>query len=456
MNRVLSLFISIIDIILFLLLLLMIYNVDLGLAGISLIAIIISIYIIVSIKFSVNNSVITLIFLIVYAVSIFGRAFLQYKLSYIPTTSSFDSLRMFSTQAIYQALVLGITSMLGIHVGILLTNYNKTNLREKRNISDTANNKYIFSIKMTAKLLLLISIVPAIIIFISEFIGIALPGGLSTTLKMMEGWLLIYFIINIVVNKSANHFWLGLFYYFPQLLWGARGEPIIYVVILYYLYNRFINKKTISFIKGIILAIVTVLILNLFVVIKDYRNIELSQWFANIPQIYFDTLVNSNPILEIIYEVGVALAPTVAAIQITPEILPVQFGKTFLYSIFTAIPDFLRIRPGFMTELGNMPAFISNYYGAAFGGSILQDFYVNFMWLSPLIMVVVGFLIQKFSEKISIETNEVKIVFLSVFLYPLFWWPRSSIGFFFRNIFVTVFIPLLVYLLCLEFYKKLE
>lgn len=401
-----------------------------------------------------KQDVISISFMLIYFIVIFGRSILQYNVNYTPSSSYFDSFSAFSELYLSKALALGVYSLACLNIGVTIK---KMNIKIKRKI--LSDNNYDHEIdykvlKTSNYFIFLIAIVPAIINYYNNFIGISVVGDTNTILELLSGLMLPFFVILMITKKEKWTFVMAVLYYFPQLFWGGRGRPIIQLAIIFFIFVRFIFKRKIKTRHKLLAFVGGSLILNLFIVIKEFRGQQLSAWIFNFPTIYLETFSESNPILEVIYEMGVGLAPTAAAIKYVPDFIPIQYGKTIIYSITTAIPDLLGIRPVFMSTYGNIPNLISSLEGASFGGSILQDFFVNFMWFTPLIMIIVGYLIQNYSTKMLNETRLSKNLIYYSLMYPILWWPRSSIGFIFRYIAVTLIVPLLLYLFFASYYGK--
>lgn len=399
---------------------------------------------------------VTLTFIIIYIITTFGRAVLQYNFDYKPSTSYYNSFAAYTKNEISSALLLGVYSLIFLHLGMMLKRLRKKTLNLNQPVFKY-NNYQIKALNMTGLILIMIGILPAIIEFYYKFTGRHLPGqDFNTIISSLSGLMLPSFIIFLITTKSKWFYYIGLLYYFPQLLWGQRGDPILNIVILTFVYYKYINTRKLKVLSKLAYLIGGVLTLNLFVVIKELRKFPTSVWIKDLPQVFIDTLFKSNPIFEIIYEVGVALTPVAATIKLVPEIIPVQYGKTIIYSIFTAIPDYFGIRPEIMSEYGNVSTLIATYVGSAFGGSMLQDFFINFMWFTPVLMIVIGYLVQAYSFKLNSEQRITKIVFYCVLLSPLFWWPRSSLGYMFRYIVTTTCLPIIIYLFFKSYFLKRE
>lgn len=440
----------IIDILFFVFFIMINTLINLSNVNFSLLSLILVVYIILSLLPIKKGDGFVLSFLLLYCIFIFGRAILQYVFNYVPSTDIFDSFNMFTSEQINQALLLGGLSLLGLHLGVLLKKLNFNSINEKtKNIDDNNRIKEInfIALNMTGWLIFGIAIIPAILNYVSNFSNQnSIDTNSTTLLNMLAGLMLPFFII-LMINKRKNWtFYLGVIYLFPQFFWGGRGRPVLQLAILFYIYVRFIRKEKFKISSVLLLGSIGIFLLNLFVVIKENRSLPLNSWIENFFPIYLETLKESNALFEVIYEIGVALAPTAAVIKFVPELIPIQYGKTIIYSIFTAVPDILGIRPTVMDRYGNIPNLISLYAGSSFGGSILQDFFVNFMWFTPVVMIIVGFILAKYSHKLSFEQNPSKVVFLCILIYPVLWWPRSSLGFMFRNVFVTSALPFSIYI----------
>lgn len=451
MKKSLSFLIVIVDLIIISLVFFSSKSLDMTIEKVSFISLLVSLFILfIQLPIKKGEGFIYAFFC-VYIVCIFGRGILKYTFGFTPSTWYFDILQFYSDREIIQAFLLGIYSLLTLHIGLMFCRLFLQNRIEVKE----ANKKDIKILQVTAWVIFSIAIIPAIITYSSEFLGASnITNDVGTLIGMASSLMLPFFIIILTTYKSRMAFVVGIFYYFPQLLWGGRGEPILSIGILVFLYYKFVNNKKIRVLKLTLFSLLAIAILNLFVVIKEVRGLSFSQWIDELPTLYLDKLLNSNPVLEIVYEIGVALAPTAATIRLVPEYISVQFGTTILYSLTTAIPDLLGLRPAFMSEYGNVPNLISQKSGSSFGGSILQDFFINFMWLTPVIMVLIGILIARYSNLISLEVNLVKISFYIILFYPILWWPRSSLGFLFRYSFITIVIPVVVYYLLKIFFNR--
>lgn len=390
-------------------------------------------------------------FYFVYIACLFSRAILENVFSYSPSSWFFDSFQFYSDIELVKAILLGIYSLVALHMGMLINRIVRSN--KKVYVETIVQN--VNTLKTTGWIIFVIAIIPSLINYKNQFLSFnseSINQNTETLIGMLSSLMLPFFIIMITTYKTKIPFLFGLLYYFPQLLWGGRGEPILSITILMFLYYKYVGDF--KRVKIIFYGIASFATLNLFAVIKEVRSLPIGEWINKLPNLYIEKLMTSNPVFEVLYEVGVALAPTAAAIKLIPEDLSIQYGKTIIYSISTAIPDIFNIRPEVMSMYGNVPNLISNISGASFGGSILQDFYLNFMWVTPIVMVFVGIMLAKYSNYIKEEKDIVKISFYIILMFPILWWPRSSIGFLFRSAFVTASIPLFIYLLLKMSAKK--
>lgn len=455
MRRVKLLIFIVIDLLIFLLLLLFNGYFKYTPEQMSWIALIVSVYILISFLPLNKGFGVIFLFHIIYIIAVFGRTILQFCFNYIPSTSYFDSLKAYSSEILSKAILLGINSLIFLHLGVLLKSlfYKKSRYFEKTIYK--SNIHEINALKITGVAIFMLAFFPAIFEFYLKFAGKSIPSqDLNTLIGMFSSLMLPSLILLMVTSKNKWFFRIGVCYYFLQIFWGGRGEPILSIVVLTYIYYKYINKHKLTFRTRIMYVLVSILILNLFVVIKELRKYHFTVWITDLHIIYTNILFNSNPILEIVYEIGVALSPIAATIQLVPERIPVQYGKTFIYSLLTAFPDFLSIRSETINKFGNVPSLIASYAGASFGGSMLQDFFINFMWLTPLLMLLVGYLLQTYSYKLAFEKSIPKVIFYSLLLSPILWWPRSSLGFMFRYVFITLGLPLLLYQFFMSFYLK--
>lgn len=395
-----------------------------------------------------------LVFFAVFIVCSLGRAVLVYSLGFKSQNFSFESLGAYDEYEIGSGLLLSILSMMCLHAGAFI--YAAARRQVSEPLEHASHEHATAVLRRGGLVLLLVCILPAAYDFVSS---LTVPYGqereitlwtqvaaLSTDVMLVALVFLVVGYGNYLVTACAIAF------YIPQYLLGARGEPTIAIVIILLLHfhvrswNRHdgVHFRRLRARWIVISTIGVVLVANLFSVIGDQRGSQVFEG-GSLLEIYTDKLLHSNPVYELVYELGVALAPLTATMRHVPLDIPYQYGKSFFYSLVCAVPDIYQVRPAYMTELGNFPQTIATLEGASFGASMLQELWLNFGWLTPLAMMLIGVALCGLSERFSVGRNPLKIALVGVLLRVVFWWPRSSVAFSLRYLVVTLTFAVLVY-----------
>jgi len=364
-----------------------------------------------------------LMYLISYLVFIFGQIISRYVFMFTDESISY-LMKIIPDEGLTQGIVLAIYCMLSLHLGALICKvfYSKNTCTYK----STHLSKYkLLNMKKVAVLLFLITFPFAFYNFILV-LKLSISGGyvavhsdinygINSILEKIVPFFSISLLMLIVANRehlkrARMIFLFAIFYYGLQILFGARGIPLLQIIVTIVLWHSMVNKINKKRIIGIILWLIP--LSALLGIMKEVRANPLGYWFANFNSIFIESLKN-NSILNVINEMGSAIYPTVASMLVCPNIIPFQYGKTFMYAIFTIIPN---VGSGVhwtkqYTDIANI---VSLHFGTPFGGSIVEEGYINFGWYSLLFFVVIGYFLVKLET--YIENNKEK----SEYLYPLY------------------------------------
>lgn len=417
--------------------------------GLCLVSLSVLVYIFLSWRFcsrKLTNPVIW--FILLFFICIYGQVFIRFVFEI--QLDFFDVLKPYAINEINDALILSAISMLGIETGALFFN--------RRINEDTHKKDNVNLVKYFAWFIFAIAIIPGCYYFINDLQN-ALQGGYisvyseivfgyASILKRIGDLLPLSLMFLMVVYKSNKFLVLGVLFCGSQMLFGSRGLPLLEVlafILLYNFYVKKINKKSI-----LVMFLSSYLVLYLFTVIRNFRNIALKNWVFD-STVWQSILIEKNPIIEVIYELGTAIAPTISAINIFPDVIEFQYGLTFFYTLISSVPDFLGIRPDYIEKLGNVITTISQLEGSAFGGSFVAEVFSNFGWLTPVFMVVVGYLIAAFAHWCLQDKTMVFNVLAWYLMVNLLWVVRNSTATF-ANTFIYAFIfPLVIYWLLKNF-----
>jgi hypothetical protein len=412
--------------------------------GLCLVSLAVLVYILLSWRFcrrKLTNPVIW--FIIFYFICIFGQVFIRFVFE-IQLHNFFDVLKTYSISEINDAIILSTLSMLGIATGALFFN--------RRINKDTYQKDNLNIVKYFAWFLLIIAFIPGFYYYLNDLQNVLQGGykavysdasfGYGSILKRIGNLLPLSLMMLMVVNKSKNLFILGILFSGSQMLFGNRGLPILEVFTFLLLYNFYVKKINRKNILQILLS--SYIVLYLFTVIRSYRNISLRDWIFD-STVWHSILIEKNPIIEVVYELGTAIAPTISAINLFPDVINFQYGSTFFYTIISSVPDFFGIRPEHIEKFGNIITIIAEKQGSAFGGSFVAEVFSNFGWVTPVFMILGGYLIAAFAQWCFKDKTIVLNVLAWYLMVNLLWIIRNSTATF-ANAFTYAFIfPLVIY-----------
>lgn len=130
---------------------------------------------------------------------------------------------------------------------------------------------------------------------------------------------------------------------------------------------------------------------------------------------------------------GTAIYPTAAAVSIFPDNREYKYGITYWYGIRGVIPN-LGSELSKSKVFGDIQEEVSQYYGLAFGGSVVEDLYANFGMFSILGMGIIGFAMHKLQIKMESknETNKMIYPLYATICIQIIWTVRNTINPIFR------------------------
>ena len=406
----------------------------------------VSLYIIVSMFLSrKDKGIVSFVFSIIYHACAFGRVSLVYLFKY-KSEYYFDTFNRFAftEKELSTAVYLCTLCFIGVFCGTLISIKSRGDTLKDY---DYLNRK---SLLFTANILGVITVLPSILDFINEFSkkytnGSLFTGNVATSIGILSDMFCISIIIWVLLLNSNRIDYLFLVYFALQLVLGGRGKPICMIVTILILrhirYGKGLKKKNV-----ILVCLGVFLGTALFATLARTRSRGWEYLSQNFLSVFIESLFSNNPLFEIEYELGVALAPLIGLMRYCPSVLNYQYGMAILYSFFCMIPDAFGIVPVRIKSLGNIATIITNVNSTSYGASIVQDFYFNFGMLAPVFIIPAGVFIRKVSDALR-PGNKIKtstLVFLSALIYPILWWPRSSLGYFSRYIGTVILIPFIM------------
>ncbi len=259
---------------------------------VSWIALVVSIYVVVTaLREKIKCYNLFFLYLVFFIVFLFGQVFNRYIINFVDE-DLYDLTREIDIRNIAQAIIISTYCLLGMHIGGLVANLipKKTIEEEKKkNIMD--EKRQLSSMRKVAILLIVISIVFAMSSLWKDF-TLVMSGGYSSVYSDytvgIDSWkdrLIPFFYMGLLIlmvsykdniKISRNIFLINIFYSGIQVFLGARGLPILSVlmiVITWHICVKKIKAKT-----AILIVILTIPVATLISMIREVRSYPMSQW----------------------------------------------------------------------------------------------------------------------------------------------------------------------------------
>lgn len=226
---------------------------------------------------------------------------------------------------------------------------------------------------------------------------------------------------------------------------GGRTDGVILLALLLILYNslvRHFNKKDYT-----VIACGTLILLSVLTAVSSTRNESNRSMNAG------DIDVNANTIVSAIAEMGGSQSCLIKTMGIIPDMEDYKYGKSYLYSFTTIIPNlgFWDIHPA--KKESNLSDWLTNKLGLSYGTgfSMTAEAYANFGYFGILLIFALGYFFAKIFSGIDqyISNGEfAKFVFLLI----IFWFTLKLP----RNCFIGIVRPFFyyagpIYLFCTKF-----
>ena len=387
-------------------------------------------------KTSISN--LYFLYLLMYGVFIFGYIICKYIFGYIDP-KAFDLNKYIHKEYLAQGIILSIYCLIGLHLGylisLLIKKTNKQYTKEK-NIYD--NELSIRVIKKMAIVLIAISLPFVLVSTIDDFKLASVYGyqgvygsvkvGLASISSKIEPLFFIGIMLlmaSYTQNSKKSKIILAfiIIYNFILMFLGSRGINILRMLVAIIFYH--IQVKKFSYKNIFVACILGAVLVNSMVMIKSFRKYGLNEWIPNIDKIIKET-ATENIFLEILNEMGVAIFPTAVAIEYIEDTQEYKYGTTYLYGLTTFIPN---ISSEVHSAVANADtqAMVAKYYGLSFGGSVVQEAYINFGWYSWIFMAILGYILSKLSNKILESHSLIGYTLFCVFMVNSLWTIRNNI-----------------------------
>lgn len=390
-------------------------------------------------KVSISN--LYFLYLLMYGVFIFGYIVCKYILGYIDT-EAFDLNDFIRKEYLAQGIILSIYCLIGLHIGYLSSQLIK---KEKESQKRKKKNENVYNMEISQKvmkniaiLLIIISLPFMIVSTINDFRVASIYGyeGVNSTTKVglasISSKIEPFFFIGLMLlmasyvpnkNKCRMILIFIIAYNFILMFLGSRGLNILRMLVALIFYHTKVKKF--NYKNMIVACILVIFLVNVMSIIKSFRRYGLNEWLPNIDEIIVNSM-EDNAILKIINEMGGAIFPTAATIEYMEDIGEYKYGTTYLYGLTTFIPNLSNSVHSAVAK-SDTQAMVGNYFGLSFGGSAVQEAYINFGWYSWILMIILGYILSKISNKILESNNLTAYALFCVFMVNFLWTIRNNI-----------------------------
>lgn len=355
---------------------------------------------------------------------------------------------------IFHAQVLTVIMLAFFHVGAIYCVTTQKYTEQKKNCSSMTLDK----IRQIGWLLLIISAVPYVLETIHSMVlsmtkgyGALYDGEGNIGIANLSNFIAGYFIPALIClfiayknNIFVRNVIVGilLLNIVAILITGGRSNAVILLAILIVMYNYLVNKFSRKWL--LLGALGVFLLLQILSFVGSVRTE--GHRVASLDEIK----VEDNAAVDAVAEMGATMFCLVETMDIVPSKEPYRYGKSYVYSFTSLIPNlgFWKIHPAKIeSNLGDwLTDALDLGYGTGF--SMCAEAYVNFGYFGFVVFFLWGWFLASIFGKID-EYVQIKDYARLAFLLILFWYflklPRNSFINLVRPIF---FVAGPIYLYC--------
>lgn len=328
----------------------------------------------------------------------------------------------------------------------LINRHNKFN-------RETCERNDLRAIFYTGITLFIIGIIPRLYIDISKVILYLQGNYLSTTTLYFSGVLVIVagltnvgILLMLVGKQTKKKFCrklisLALIYNVLFMITGNRGESVITILMLIYVYYSIVQDLKIKNI--IVICFSGYIFLSIITFVAETRHL-VDRSSVLMFETLIDSLFNKSPITLAIAEFGVTIKTVFYSIEFFPSLERYSYGTNYIKSIFVALPNV----GGKIRQLVMSLTYI--YYfpnHQVMGGSYIGEMYYAAGNLGVVIAFIIGIILGAlnrlywFSKE---DKNWLRFSLVIVIFTSLLWWIRDYFYVMVREVvWVTILITII-------------
>lgn len=253
----------------------------------------------------------------------------------------------------------------------------------------------------------------------------------------LVAWVMVIIAYKDHVQKANRLILLALSFGLLDLLSGSRVTFISLFLTLMCMKTILIEKMSLkSALRILAVFILLSLVIPFVAYFRLHSNSGVSGLYGS-----FSYMVNSNPLVTTINELGGSMAPLLDVVQIIPNDVSFKWGQSYIAAACTLVPNVFHIlgpvHPA--AKDAHVAEWLLNYLHTDIGPgfSMVAEGYYNFGIAGVLVLFGWGYIIGKLLECRNVDTLRKSplqsfVVFASLLLlFPL---PRNESADFFRNV----------------------
>lgn len=266
--------------------------------------------------------------------------------------------------------------------------------------------------------------------------------GVDTILGILSLWMIPALIAMFIGKKKDSKWpWIPIAIYCGlYMLSGSRIN--IFCMLCGILYAHFLVHTSLTKRTFIIVIIVGFAIATLFSYVSHWRGNMLSDNKEVMTQ-----LVEDNPLVEIVTEMGFTSCATGVVIEHCPSDKPHLYGQSYWCGLLYILPN--AFTGNYYVKTPEVDSEFKDYITtfSGIGSSFIAEGYYNFGWFSLILFFIYGLLLGKLCCNLELNVN--RCDFPKIFLYVgmfciIILYVRSDTRTFFRY-FVWDYVPIYLY-----------
>lgn len=320
-------------------------------------------------------------------------------------------------------------------MAVVLLNTKTKKLVSKPSAKEESNQ--LFLTRNIGTILFLLGLLPLLYIDIHKVI-LYLNGnyldtfqlGIPSFLYIIANFSNIGIIMLLIGNKFNERTVLLLLalttiYKGTLMFTGGRGEPILYLLTLYFIYFNFIRVKKMSPYKIPLYLFLIYMVGFLTTFISQTRMMSIDN-INTFMELIKSTFVDFSP-FSVVAEFGITIITLGISIEFFSSNNNFQYGLNYLLSLLNMFPNLggiLNFTISKTIYVNNFPMNLRSFLG----GSYLGEAFYSFGYFGMVFIAFIGMLISYISLKLHDLFLKQKYIRLSILLilFPnLLWWTRA-------------------------------